>query len=237
MHGRVSLTPLLHSSLALPSSSPAQTFSPLTPTLPPVPDYPGAMFPWESAYTGLGVQPGGGIYDSLEQHITADVGLAVRLFYETHVRSAPDATKAFLSEMWPLLNGTCIFWDARLQEEHWGGAAPNYTVKGVVGPDESSGPKVYGGRQCRRRAAPHGTALTAALPMSTTRMTTATPTLPPLPCWAFAWRRRRCWACPPRQTGPPRPPAPTCRVRVVKAPAALPLLSILFSLSPSSSLF
>lgn len=104
-------------------------------------DYPGAMFPWESAYTGLGVQQTG-LFDTLEQHITADVGLAVRLFYETHVRSTEAAAKSFLTQMWPLLNGTCIFWDARLEPKSGGGATSNYTVKGVVGPDESSGARV-----------------------------------------------------------------------------------------------
>lgn len=97
------------------------------------------MFPWESAFTGLGVEPGGG-FDSTEQHVSADIGLAVRLYYRTHVRAHASQARAFLTRVWPLLNGTCTFWDDRLQAQRWGsGNEPNFTVKGVVGPDESSG--------------------------------------------------------------------------------------------------
>ena len=98
----------------------------------------GAMFPWTSELTGFGTTNGGGKQcppdcmglDWTEQHITGDIAMAFRL----HWRSTADL--AFLAESWPLIEAVCDFWASRLVTDATSG---NYTVKGVVGPDEPAG--------------------------------------------------------------------------------------------------
>jgi len=92
--------------------------------------YEGAMFPWTSELSG--VDDTAGNLGHLEQHITGDVAMAVRL----HWRAAGDAAQ--LAQAWPLLRGACEFWAGRLAPTAW--SAGNATVLGAVGPDESSGP-------------------------------------------------------------------------------------------------
>ena len=98
----------------------------------------GAMFPWTSELTGFGTTNGGGKQcppeckglDWTEQHITGDIAMAFRL----HWRSTADI--AFLAESWPLIEAICDFWASRFVTDAKSG---NFTVKGVVGPDEPAG--------------------------------------------------------------------------------------------------
>ncbi len=68
----------------------------------------GAMWSWESAFTGLFASMSRG-NDFHENHISADIPLAMRkFFYAT-------GDKQWLASSWPLLNATCIFWACRFR--------------------------------------------------------------------------------------------------------------------------
>ena len=101
----------------------------------------GAQFPWTSTQSGYGTthEPlnstchGVGNCTGLgwqEQHITGDIAMAFRL----HWRATRNAT--FLRESWQLINATAAFWASRFVRHAGSG---NWTVLGVVGPDEPSG--------------------------------------------------------------------------------------------------
>jgi trehalose/maltose hydrolase-like predicted phosphorylase len=97
----------------------------------------GAMFPWTSQLSGFGdthsvgyCPPNCTSLDWTEQHITGDIAMAFRL----HWRSTGD--RAFLNESYPLIEAACAFWASRLVRDPGSG---NFTIKGVVGPDEPSG--------------------------------------------------------------------------------------------------
>jgi protein-glucosylgalactosylhydroxylysine glucosidase len=68
--------------------------------------YDGAMWPWESASTGLwtSIDPRN---DLSENHISADIPLAHRRFF------LATGDRAFLEAAWPSLNATCRFWECR----------------------------------------------------------------------------------------------------------------------------
>lgn len=93
--------------------------------------YAGAMWPWESAVSGetvCGYAPG-----NSELHINGDIAMGFRLQYhfsrnDTWLRD----------HAWPVLAATARFWASRISVEDSTGTG-NYTVKRVVGPDESSG--------------------------------------------------------------------------------------------------
>jgi protein-glucosylgalactosylhydroxylysine glucosidase len=121
----------------------------------------GAMWPWESAYTGTDcvVWPPNpeGIY---EHHISGDVAMAYRQYW---IATRNDTWLA--DAAWPVANATCAFWACRFirqdapQTGHWdlvgtadGGQAGagaacgdktvgtgNWTIRRVQPPDESAG--------------------------------------------------------------------------------------------------
>jgi protein-glucosylgalactosylhydroxylysine glucosidase len=108
--------------------------------------YNGSMWAWESAFTGLWTAPWRGA-DLSENHISADIPLALRKFYYA------TGDSSFLAEAWPLLSSTCSFWECRFSRvDAQGGPEPgaaqacgakdgsgNWTVLQVITPDESSG--------------------------------------------------------------------------------------------------
>jgi hypothetical protein len=108
--------------------------------------YEGAMWSWESASTGLWTAPWRGA-DFYENHISADIPLAMRKFYYT------TGDKVWLSSTWQMLNETCRFWACRFTRiDSSGPSGPpgyavncsakdgtgNFTLKNVIPPDESS---------------------------------------------------------------------------------------------------
>jgi len=90
----------------------------------------GALFPWESAVSGQNVCPWA-LGADFEQHITGDVAMAVRQQY--YFTRDTDWLK---NHGWPLLQAAAEFWASRVVLDT---ASGNYTVKGVVAPDESAG--------------------------------------------------------------------------------------------------
>jgi trehalose/maltose hydrolase-like predicted phosphorylase len=100
---------------------------------------------WESAITGLDTAPWRGA-DLYENHISADVPRAWQQYYYA------TGNVTWLATAWPALNETCRFWECRFTRTDSVGVgaqagprcAPkdgvgNFTVHGVVCPDESSG--------------------------------------------------------------------------------------------------
>lgn len=102
--------------------------------------YKGAMYPWESAFTGeeetpewaaVNIQTGKPtkVWSGLiEQHITADVAYAIWQYY--CVTGDDDFMKKYGSEM---LFETATFWTSRLE---WDEDRQYYTINHVIGPDE-----------------------------------------------------------------------------------------------------
>lgn len=97
-----------------------------------------AMFPWESAHTGVEVQYNGGKigpWGQYEQHISGDIALAVRQYWHaTHDR-------AWLRDVgFPLAAGIAHFYAARLQTRAHGTPGAAYNLNEVMGPDEYQWP-------------------------------------------------------------------------------------------------
>jgi protein-glucosylgalactosylhydroxylysine glucosidase len=89
--------------------------------------YKGAMFPWESAETGVEETPVWALSGPFEHHITADVGMAAWNYY------CVTQDKAWLKEKgWPLLQATADFWASRVERNGPG----KYDIKNVVAADE-----------------------------------------------------------------------------------------------------
>lgn len=89
--------------------------------------YKGAMFPWESAETGVEETPVWALSGPFEHHITADVGLAAWNYY------CVTQDKAWLqSRGWELLQATADFWASRVERNGPG----HYDIKNVVAADE-----------------------------------------------------------------------------------------------------
>ncbi|QEC67782.1 glycoside hydrolase family 65 protein [Panacibacter ginsenosidivorans] len=89
--------------------------------------YKGAMFPWESAETGVEETPVWALSGPFEHHITADVGMAAWNYY------CVTQDKAWLKEKgWPLLQATADFWASRVERNGPG----HYDIKNVVAADE-----------------------------------------------------------------------------------------------------
>ncbi|CAN5590404.1 hypothetical protein BH10BAC2_BH10BAC2_20830 [soil metagenome] len=89
--------------------------------------YKGAMFPWESAETGVEETPVWALSGPFEHHITADVGMAAWNYY------CVTQDKAWLKEKgWPLLQATADFWSSRVERNGPG----KYDIKNVVAADE-----------------------------------------------------------------------------------------------------
>jgi len=89
--------------------------------------YKGAMYPWESAETGVEETPVWALSGPFEHHITADVGLAAWNYY------CVTQDKNWLREKgWPILKNTADFWASRVERN-----GPNhYDIKNVVAADE-----------------------------------------------------------------------------------------------------
>ncbi len=89
--------------------------------------YKGAMFPWESADSGVEETPVWALSGPFEHHITADVALAAWNYY------CVTQDKEWLREKgWPILSATADFWASRVERN-----GPNhYDIKDVVAADE-----------------------------------------------------------------------------------------------------
>ena len=89
--------------------------------------YKGAMYPWESAETGVEETPVWALSGPFEHHITADVAMAAWNYY------CVTQDKNWLREKgWPILKATADFWASRVERN-----GPNqYDIKNVVAADE-----------------------------------------------------------------------------------------------------
>lgn len=89
--------------------------------------YQGAMFPWESADSGVEETPVWALSGPFEHHISADVALAAWQYY------CVSQDKAWLREKgWPILSATADFWASRVERNGPG----HYDIKNVVAADE-----------------------------------------------------------------------------------------------------
>lgn len=89
--------------------------------------YRGAMFPWESADSGVEETPVWALSGPFEHHITACVALAVWNYY------CVTQDKQWLKEKgWPILSATADFWASRVERN----GAGHYDIKNVVAADE-----------------------------------------------------------------------------------------------------
>lgn len=89
--------------------------------------YKGAMFPWESAATGVEETPVWALSGPFEHHITACVGIAAWNYY------CVTQDKEWLKERgWPILKETADFWASRVERNGVG----KYDIKNVVAADE-----------------------------------------------------------------------------------------------------
>jgi protein-glucosylgalactosylhydroxylysine glucosidase len=89
--------------------------------------YKGAMFPWESAGTGVEETPVWALSGPFEQHITACVGIAAWNYY------CVTQDKVWLKEKgFPILSATADFWASRVERN----GAGKYDIKNVVAADE-----------------------------------------------------------------------------------------------------
>lgn len=89
--------------------------------------YKGAMYPWESAATGVEETPVWALTGPFEHHITADVAIAAWQYY------LMTQDKEWLKNIaWPILKETATFWVSRVEKNNQG----QYTINNVVGADE-----------------------------------------------------------------------------------------------------
>lgn len=89
--------------------------------------YKGAMFPWESAETGVEETPVWALSGPFEHHITACVGIAAWNYY------CVTQDKNWLREKgYPLLSATADFWASRVERNGPG----KFEIKNVVAADE-----------------------------------------------------------------------------------------------------
>lgn len=89
--------------------------------------YKGAMFPWESAETGVEETPVWALSGPFEHHITACVGIAAWNYF------AVTQDKVWLHDKgWPLLKETADFWASRVERRGPG----RYEINNVVAADE-----------------------------------------------------------------------------------------------------
>ncbi len=87
----------------------------------------GAMFPWESAESGVEETPVWALSGPFEHHITADVAIAAWNYY------AVTQDKDWLRQKgWPILSATADFWASRVERNGPG----KYEIKNVVAADE-----------------------------------------------------------------------------------------------------
>ncbi len=89
--------------------------------------YKGAMFPWESAASGVEETPVWALSGPFEHHITACVGLAAWNYY------CVTQDKNWLREKgWPIISATADFWASRVERNGPG----HYDINNVVAADE-----------------------------------------------------------------------------------------------------
>lgn len=89
--------------------------------------YRGAMYPWESAATGVEETPVWALSGPFEHHITACVAIAAWNYY------CVTQDTAWLRERgWPILQATAEFWASRVERNGPG----HYDIKNVVAADE-----------------------------------------------------------------------------------------------------
>ncbi len=89
--------------------------------------YKGAMFPWESAETGVEETPVWALSGPFEHHITGCVAIATWNYYQV------TQDKDWLREKgWPILSATADFWASRVERNGPG----KYEIKNVVAADE-----------------------------------------------------------------------------------------------------
>ncbi|TAH07116.1 MAG: glycoside hydrolase family 65 protein [Sphingobacteriia bacterium] len=89
--------------------------------------YKGAMFPWESAASGVEETPVWALSGPFEHHITACVGIAAWNYY------CVTQDKDWLKEKgWPVLKAVAEFWASRVERNGPG----KYDIKNVVAADE-----------------------------------------------------------------------------------------------------
>jgi trehalose/maltose hydrolase-like predicted phosphorylase len=87
----------------------------------------GAMFPWESAESGVEETPVWALSGPFEHHITADVAIAAWNYY------AVTQDRQWLREKgWPILSATADFWASRVERNGPG----HYDINNVVAADE-----------------------------------------------------------------------------------------------------
>jgi protein-glucosylgalactosylhydroxylysine glucosidase len=87
----------------------------------------GAMFPWESAETGVEETPVWALSGPFEQHITGCVGIAAWNYY------CVTQDKEWLKEKgWPILKETANFWASRVERN----GVNKFEIKNVVAADE-----------------------------------------------------------------------------------------------------
>ncbi len=89
--------------------------------------YKGAMFPWESAETGVEETPVWALSGPFEHHITADVALAAWNYY-----CVTQDTNWLREKGWPILSSSADFWSSRVERNGPG----HYDIKNVVAADE-----------------------------------------------------------------------------------------------------
>jgi protein-glucosylgalactosylhydroxylysine glucosidase len=89
--------------------------------------YKGAMYPWESAETGVEETPVWALSGPFEHHITACVGIAAWNYY------CVTQDKQWLKEKgYPILSATADFWASRVERNGSG----HYDINNVVAADE-----------------------------------------------------------------------------------------------------
>jgi trehalose/maltose hydrolase-like predicted phosphorylase len=89
--------------------------------------YKGAMFPWESADSGVEETPVWALSGPFEHHITACVALAAWNYY-----CVTQDKQWLLEKGWPILSATADFWASRVERNGPG----HYDIKDVVAADE-----------------------------------------------------------------------------------------------------
>ena len=89
--------------------------------------YKGAMFPWESAETGVEETPVWALSGPFEHHITADVAIAAWNYY-----CVTQDKDWLLEKGWPVLSATADFWASRVERN----SAGHYNINNVVASDE-----------------------------------------------------------------------------------------------------
>jgi len=96
------------------------------------PPYSGAMFPWESALTGLEVCPTWAGTGLREIHINGDIAMAVWAFW----RSLQDNGNSWLNTTgYPILSGIADFWVSRMLVDNPGAVVPGWPAPPVPAPD------------------------------------------------------------------------------------------------------